>query len=87
MHSHRKTLPQRPKKQATATTHTSRRAQTSDTSQGNVFMEYLPSLHLSNHTPYLGFAHAVSTSTNYSLPIIIAEGISIALLIHYKALS
>ena len=48
MHSHQKTIPQKPTKQATR--HTGRCAQTTHTSQRNAFTAYLPSLHLSNHT-------------------------------------
>ena len=49
MHFQQKTLPQKPTKQATM--HTRRHAQPTHTSQRDAFTTYLPSLHLSNHTP------------------------------------
>ena len=70
MHFQQKTLPQKPMKQATM--HTGRRAQTTHTSQRDVFTAYLPSLHLSNHNhthhkPYHTPTHTQHPSTHTTI--------------------
>ena len=70
MHFTKKTIPQKPTKQATM--HTGRHAQTTHTSQRNAFTAYLPSLHLSNythHTLYHPHTQHPSPSTIISILI------------------